>query len=83
MFLFNDFRPNDSRRNQWIVNACNESLRDIKPNCRRIICEKHFQEKDLRRQFNRIILKREAIPLPYQASMEPLQHDHHGKQLYY
>lgn len=73
------FRPNDHRRDQWIVNSCNEALRKINPGCRRVICEKHFEEKDLRRQFNRTILRREAIPQPYEPPIESLKDEHHGE----
>lgn len=60
------YRPNDHRRELWITNSSNESLRTVKPQHKRVICENHFLERDLRRQFNRTILRRDAIPLPYQ-----------------
>lgn len=69
--VFNNSRPTDSRREIWINNSGNDQLRDVNPNLRRIFCEDHFHPKYLRRQFNRTILRREAIPYAYNETDEP------------
>lgn len=60
------FRPIDSpRRELWIKNSGNEKLNDINPTIRRVFCENHFDPKYMRHQFNRTILRKEAVPFPY------------------
>lgn len=58
-------RPIDDRRSIWIANSGNEQLKDINTNLRKVFCEDHFDPKYLRRQFNRTILRKDAIPYPF------------------
>ncbi|XP_031628417.1 PH domain-containing protein DDB_G0275795-like [Contarinia nasturtii] len=64
--------PNDERRDIWIKNSGNERLKDVPSSSRRVFCEDHFDPKYLRRQFNRALLRKEAIPYPY-GSAPPTQ----------
>lgn len=59
------YRPHDSRREIWIKNSGNEKLHDIDPTKRRVFCEDHFDAKYLRVQFNRTILRRDAVPFSF------------------
>lgn len=54
--------PTDSRREIWIERSGNKSLQNISSKAKRFVCEVHFTEHNLRRQFNRTILHRNAIP---------------------
>lgn len=54
--------PTDSRRQIWIDRSGNKQLEGIAPKATRFVCENHFDEKFLRRQFHRTILHRNAIP---------------------
>lgn len=58
-------RPIDYRREIWITNSGNERIQNLEPSHRRVFCEDHFDPKYLRRQFNRTILRKDAIPYPY------------------
>ncbi|XP_055304624.1 uncharacterized protein LOC129569612 [Sitodiplosis mosellana] len=60
--------PTDDRREIWIKNSGNERLKNLDASLRRVFCEYHFDPKYLRRQFNRTILRRDAIPYPYTES---------------
>lgn len=64
------YRPNDPRREIWIKNSGNELLQDIDGVKRKIFCEDHFDPKYFRTQFNRTILRRDAIPYPYEDSQD-------------
>lgn len=57
--------PSDGRRNVWIKNSGNKALLNLKTDAKRYFCENHFQECDIRTQFNRKILRRHAVPLEY------------------
>lgn len=59
------FRPTDDRRQVWIENSGNEKLKNIEPTVRKVFCEDHFDPKYLRKQFQRTILRREAVPYPF------------------
>ena len=59
------FRPTDDRREIWIKNSGNEKLKNLDASLRRVFCEYHFDPKYLRRQFNRTILRRDAIPYSF------------------
>lgn len=63
-------RPNDSRREVWIKNSGNEKLYGLSPHLRRLFCEDHFDPKYLRSQFNRTILRRDAVPDPFNESSD-------------
>lgn len=59
--------PNDpDRRKSWIHNSGNKELESLPLSARRIICEKHFDEKYLRRQFNRTTLHPSAVPIQWE-----------------
>lgn len=58
---------NLAQRRKWIVNSGNERLFNISHQASRFFCEKHFLEKDLRRQFHRTTLSRDAVPIPYET----------------
>lgn len=61
--------PNDlDRRNTWIHNSGNKELESLPLSAKRIICEKHFDEKYLRRQFNRTTLHPSAVPIPWKET---------------
>lgn len=63
-------RPIDERRPIWIANSGNESLKDINTNLRKVFCQDHFDPKYLRCQFNRTILRKDAVPYPYNEQPE-------------
>lgn len=56
---------NVAQRELWINNSGNPELKHLAPSAVRQFCEEHFQEKDIRRQFHRAILARDAVPVPY------------------
>lgn len=62
--------PGDSRRDQWIECSGNEELQNLPIKAKRVFCENHFDEKFLRRQFNRTTLRRDAIPIDYIRNQE-------------
>ncbi|XP_055640568.1 uncharacterized protein LOC129777979 [Toxorhynchites rutilus septentrionalis] len=57
--------PKDNRRGIWLALSGNEDVEDLPLNSRRAVCEIHFSEKYLRRQFQRTTLSRDAIPLNF------------------
>ncbi|XP_063707899.1 uncharacterized protein LOC134836649 [Culicoides brevitarsis] len=60
------------RRKIWIENAGpnNPKLQNLDEKAKRIFCEAHFEEKYMRRQFNRTTLHPTAVPIKY-GSTEP------------
>lgn len=58
---------NLTQREQWITNSGNPDIKNLAPNTVRHFCEEHFHEKDIRRQFHRATLARDAVPLPYES----------------
>lgn len=66
-------RPNDWRREVWIKNSGNDKLHGINPTLRRLFCEDHFDPKYMRCQFNRTILRRDAVPNPFDEMSESFE----------
>lgn len=67
--------PHDRRRSIWIQCSGNQELENLPITRKRVICENHFDEKYLRRQFHRTTLRRDAIPMEYgkvEKNDEPL-----------
>lgn len=59
--------PTDRRREIWIKNSGNPELLKISPSTIRKFCEEHFMPKYFKRQFNRTLLTKDAIPIPYES----------------
>lgn len=60
--------PTDpKRREEWIRNCGpdNKKLQDLDEKSKRFLCDKHFDEKYMRRQFHRVTLHPSAVPLKY------------------
>ena len=57
--------PRDWRRSIWIENSGNNALKSISDTTKRLFCEKHFDEKYFKKQFNRTTLLKSAIPFKY------------------
>lgn len=60
--------PTDpKRREEWIRNSGpdNKKLQDLDEKSKRFFCDKHFDEKYMRRQFHRVTLHPSAVPLKY------------------
>lgn len=82
--------PNDSRRPFWIAASGNPELGLLsvpkQEKVKRVVCERHFAESLLRKQFNRTILYQHAIPRPWHYDGNPLPANDEGKEnriLYY
>ncbi|XP_058816187.1 uncharacterized protein LOC131679473 [Topomyia yanbarensis] len=55
--------PKDGRRRElWLHRSGSE---DLVPSARSLVCEVHFEESHLRRQFHRTTLSADAVPLDY------------------
>lgn len=61
--------PNDHRRSIWADHSGNPDINNA--NTKRVFCELHFEEHDKKRQFNRTILRRDAIPIKFQSNDSP------------
>ncbi|XP_058452374.1 uncharacterized protein LOC131431010 [Malaya genurostris] len=62
--------PKDSSRRQlWLKRS---GCEDHVPNTRAVVCEVHFEESDLRRQFHRTTLRADAVPRDYRNRQELL-----------
>lgn len=49
----------------WIQNSGNKELENLPLKTKRVICEHHFDDKYLRRQFHRTTLRKDAVPLEF------------------
>lgn len=58
--------PKDSRRQLWLERSGNEQVRNLPLSARRLVCEAHFDECHIRRQFHRTTLSRDAVPVSYE-----------------
>lgn len=56
--------PRDNRRQQWLERSGNAD-KYTEHYERKVFCRKHFEPKYLRKQFNRITLRRDAVPIQY------------------
>lgn len=75
--------PSDAkRREEWIKNAGpdNEKLQNLTDKSKRIFCDKHFEEKYMRRQFNRVTLHPSAVPLMYEDEVKTIDQIEEIKQ---
>lgn len=60
--------PNDYRREDWLRNSGNAKWKEMLDTKYRLcMCEDHFIESDMSRQFNRTLVKRNAIPIPFES----------------
>lgn len=59
--------PTDYRRGIWIKNSGNPELLKITPSTIKKFCENHFHPKFFKRQFNRTLLTKDAIPNPFEG----------------
>lgn len=57
--------PTDKRREIWIKNSGNPDLLTISKSTPKKFCKKHFSPKYFKPQFNRTLLTKDAIPIPY------------------
>ncbi|XP_055386426.1 uncharacterized protein LOC129615309 [Condylostylus longicornis] len=62
--------PNDERRSVWIENSGNAALKFLPNKSVRFICEEHFENKFLMRQFSRTTLSKNAVPIRYRTTYE-------------
>lgn len=63
--------PKDNRRRCWVQNSGNKELLDIVgTTAKRLFCEDHFHEKYKRKQFNRTMLSKDAVPISYEGREE-------------
>lgn len=61
--------PKDNRRQQWLERSGNEEVLNLPLTARRLVCEEHFEERYLRRQFHRTTLSRDALPRSHKEVM--------------
>ncbi|XP_055685933.1 uncharacterized protein LOC129791676 [Lutzomyia longipalpis] len=69
---FFNLPKDEKRRTLWIANSGNKHLMNEykkNKNIRRLFCEHHFRDVQKKCQFNRTILRREAIPTPYDREL--------------
>lgn len=59
--------PTDKRRDIWIKNSGNPTLLNISPSSIKKFCEHHFAPQYVKKQFNRTLLTKDAIPTPYEG----------------
>lgn len=77
--LFN--LPTDAaRRTQWIINSGNPDLLQISATSKRFFCEKHFDPKFFRRQFNRTTLHPSAVPKKFDCEENIISEDENLSQ---
>lgn len=80
--------PEDERRRIWIAASGNQELLLLsvpeQKKLKRVVCERHFDESLLRKQFHRTTLFRHAIPKPWQKYINdnPFSHNFEGKKPY-
>uniref|UniRef100_A0A336KJW3 CSON010910 protein n=1 Tax=Culicoides sonorensis TaxID=179676 RepID=A0A336KJW3_CULSO len=60
-----DLDNDQNKRKQWIINSGNKDLQNLDAKAKRIFCEKHFEDKYLRKQFNRTTLHPMAVLKKY------------------
>lgn len=74
--------PNDERRSVWIEASGNDELKSIPANkkFKRVVCERHFDERFFRKQFNRTILRRNAVPNPSFVEQQQFTVNAEGKE---
>ncbi|XP_055546939.1 uncharacterized protein LOC129731161 [Wyeomyia smithii] len=65
--------PKDERRKIWLQRSGAEELLQLSANARRLVCELHFDEPHIRRQFHRTTLSRDAVPLDYRIRKELIE----------
>ncbi|XP_055902970.1 uncharacterized protein LOC129939118 [Eupeodes corollae] len=65
--------PTDDRRSTWIRNSGNKSLLKISEKAQRFFCENHFRECDINNQFNRKLLRRDAVPIEHVSLRDALK----------
>lgn len=67
--------PKDSRRQLWLERSGNELVQNLPLTARRLVCEAHFEECHLRRQFHRTTLSRDAVPVGYEKVFKYVRED--------
>lgn len=67
--------PKDSRRQLWLDRSGNEQVQNLPLASRRVVCEAHFEERHLRRQFHRTTLSRDAVPVSYENVFQVVKVD--------
>ena len=67
------FPTNEETKKEWLVNMRRESWTPAK---RTVICSDHFLECDLKREGQRVILKRGAVPKRFKSASNHLRLDH-------
>lgn len=67
--------PKDSRRQLWLERSGNELVQNLPLTARRLVCEAHFEECHLRRQFHRTTLSRDAVPVGYEKVLKYVRED--------
>lgn len=67
--------PKDSRRQLWLERSGNELVQNLPLTARRVVCEAHFEECHLRRQFHRTTLSRDAVPISHETVYHLVQEE--------
>lgn len=67
--------PKDSRRQLWLERSGNEQVQNLPLTSRRVVCEAHFEEHHLRRQFHRTTLSRDAVPISHETVFHLVQEE--------
>lgn len=67
--VFFNIPKEEPRRTLWIE-RCGHRSSDATPTTRRQICEQHFMDRDIRRQFYRSTLRKGALPIPWAGACD-------------
>ncbi|XP_055598155.1 uncharacterized protein LOC129747819 [Uranotaenia lowii] len=60
----------DPRREEWLKMSGNEDALSLPATARRYVCEAHFEERFMRRQFTRTSLRHDAVPLDFRQTVD-------------
>ncbi|XP_038113976.1 uncharacterized protein LOC6039102 isoform X2 [Culex quinquefasciatus] len=63
--VFFNLPKDEPRRRKWLQLSGNEDVQNLPASARRLVCENHFEERYVRRQFHRTTLARDAVPMDY------------------
>ncbi|XP_039445708.1 uncharacterized protein LOC120425303 [Culex pipiens pallens] len=63
--VFFNLPKDEPRRGKWLQLSGNEDVQNLPASARRLVCENHFEERYVRRQFHRTTLARDAVPMDH------------------
>ncbi|KAL1398404.1 hypothetical protein pipiens_008997 [Culex pipiens pipiens] len=63
--VFFNLPKDEPRRRKWLQLSGNEDVQNLPASARRLVCENHFEERYVRRQFHRTTLARDAVPMDH------------------